>query len=485
MPVEIFCCYAHEDKALLRQLKVRLKPLQRQRLIEVWHDCDVSAGSEWEHEIGKHLNEAQIILLLISPDFMASDYCYSVEMKRALERHDNGEARVIPIILRPVNWKNTPLSRLQALPNEKKPITTWRNRDTAFVNILEGINYAIENMSISSLYRPSTISFLQSSINDPQNQPYLNSLKDDGKEVNYPIQPGTLQSDPLQVKIQPLHLKIKPKSLKLNTIFALIVTFSIIISSIVVGLLRFESINIISMPFPLPIPLRPTPTSIPPAFVQGSFNASSGNTNTMSLSVTHGDLLIVAVTQYERTLLGSTPVTDDRGDRYQKAGNLIANPSQQQDYAELYYVLSAKGGLTTVTVSFNPPPDTDGGDTSLGLYEYRGLGSLDSALATTSKDVNGNILTVSSKLNTTAASEMCFALGIDSGPQKQGEKNNITVTKGKGYVLRYPTGNQTTDAANDERLYTEDAFVAPGGCIPNFTIAYPSFWGIIGAAFKP
>ncbi len=86
MPVTIFFCYAHEDETLLKKLKSHLRPLQHQELIDVWYDRNISAGIEWEQEIDKHLNSSQIVLLLISPDFMDSDYCYSVEMKRALER---------------------------------------------------------------------------------------------------------------------------------------------------------------------------------------------------------------------------------------------------------------------------------------------------------------------------------------------------------------------------------------------------------------
>ena len=102
---EILCCYAHEDELLLKKLKSHLRPLQRQHLIDVWYNRDINAGVEWEREIDKHLNEADIILLLVSPDFIDSDYCYSIEMQRAIERHDNGEAQVIPIILRPVYWR--------------------------------------------------------------------------------------------------------------------------------------------------------------------------------------------------------------------------------------------------------------------------------------------------------------------------------------------------------------------------------------------
>src|SRR5216683_1299922 len=112
MPVKIFFCYAHEDEPLLNKLKTHLKPLQRQGLIDVWYDRDITAGSEWEREIDAQLDNAQIILLLISPDFMDSDYCYGIEMQRALERDQRGEARVIPVIVRPVYWQGEPLGKL-------------------------------------------------------------------------------------------------------------------------------------------------------------------------------------------------------------------------------------------------------------------------------------------------------------------------------------------------------------------------------------
>jgi hypothetical protein len=87
---------------------------------------------------------------LISPDFVASDYCYDVEMKRALKRHRANQAQVIPIILRPVMWLNAPFARLQALPTEGKPITKWGDRDTAFLDVAEGIRAAIKSMATKS-----------------------------------------------------------------------------------------------------------------------------------------------------------------------------------------------------------------------------------------------------------------------------------------------------------------------------------------------
>src|SRR2546427_11012255 len=146
MPINIFFCYAHEDEALLNKLKTHLKPLQRQGLIDVWHDRDISAGTEWEQEISERLNEATIILLLVSPDFMNSDYCYSVEMKRALERHERKEAYVIPIILRPVYWQAAPFGKLQVLPSEGRPAvgSSWHSMDEAFFNIAEGVRVVCE-----------------------------------------------------------------------------------------------------------------------------------------------------------------------------------------------------------------------------------------------------------------------------------------------------------------------------------------------------
>src|SRR5438309_11086755 len=103
--INIFFCYAHEDEELRKGLVKHLNVLKRQGIIDIWHDRNISAGTEWEREIDKHLNTAQIILLLISPDFMDSDYCYGIEMKRAMERYEQGKSRVIPIILSSVYWQ--------------------------------------------------------------------------------------------------------------------------------------------------------------------------------------------------------------------------------------------------------------------------------------------------------------------------------------------------------------------------------------------
>ncbi len=117
--IEIFCCYARKDQPLLQSLKTHLMPLQWQGLITIWSDTDINVGAAWEKEIHQRLDTAQMILLLISPDFMASEYCYSKEM----QRHEQQEAHVIPILLRPTYWKGTPFARLQMLPTNAKAVT--------------------------------------------------------------------------------------------------------------------------------------------------------------------------------------------------------------------------------------------------------------------------------------------------------------------------------------------------------------------------
>ena len=141
--IKIFYCYAHEDKALRNELEKHLEPLKRSKQITTWHDRDIQPGTEWKQELASHLDSADIVLLLVSPNFMRSNYCYGVGMQRALERHEAGEARVIPVILRPVDWQQTPLSKLQVLPTDGKPISTWRNRDEAFRDVAKGIRVVV------------------------------------------------------------------------------------------------------------------------------------------------------------------------------------------------------------------------------------------------------------------------------------------------------------------------------------------------------
>ena len=140
--IEIFCSYARRDEELKNLLLTHLAPMERSGLISAWHDGDLSAGEEWQAEIEKRLNTCQVILL-ISPDFFASDFCYGKEMQRALDRHDSGNAVVIPIIVRPCDWQSSPVSRLQVLPPRGRPVTLWPSPDEAMEAVAKGIRKSL------------------------------------------------------------------------------------------------------------------------------------------------------------------------------------------------------------------------------------------------------------------------------------------------------------------------------------------------------
>ncbi len=156
--IDIFLSYARKDKGLRDKLVEHLSLLKQQGYIATWYDGDIGAGTEWQQAIHEYLNKARLILLLISPAFMASEYCYCNEMIRALERHDAGEARVIPILLRPVDWHNAPFGRLQALPPNAQPLTLSRNRDKTLFDIAQGIRKAVEELAASSITNMQTAS---------------------------------------------------------------------------------------------------------------------------------------------------------------------------------------------------------------------------------------------------------------------------------------------------------------------------------------
>jgi len=165
--VKIFLSYSHKDDELRKELSKHLSLLKRQGIITEWHDRKILAGVEWEEEIDTHLNTSQVILLLISSDFIASDYCYGIEMMRAMERHENGEARVIPIILRAVDWRVSPFSKLQTLPRDGKPVTSWKNYDEAFANVTEGIRLACREIKGSLVSLDVQSTWLSSSTTIP------------------------------------------------------------------------------------------------------------------------------------------------------------------------------------------------------------------------------------------------------------------------------------------------------------------------------
>ncbi len=138
-PVNIFIAYSRSDAAFLDELRRHLMPLTRASRIKVWYDGEIEAGRNWEAEIKKSLAGAEIIVLMVSSDSIGSDYFYGNEVAAALERHENGTARVVPLIIRACQWTETPLKNLQALPKDGRPVANWQPRDDGWFSAVEGI----------------------------------------------------------------------------------------------------------------------------------------------------------------------------------------------------------------------------------------------------------------------------------------------------------------------------------------------------------
>lgn len=146
MSLKVFFSYSHADEPLKNELVKHLGILKRQGVISTWDDREIPPGGEWNQLINENLNTADIILLLVSADFIHSEYCWDVEVTTAIQRHEAGEACVIPIILRSVDWDNAPFAQLQSLPKNTLPIKSWNNQDDAFKNVAQGIKSAAEKL---------------------------------------------------------------------------------------------------------------------------------------------------------------------------------------------------------------------------------------------------------------------------------------------------------------------------------------------------
>ena len=146
-PIEVFLSYSHADEGLKTELLKQLGPLRWDSHIKVWHDKLVEPGSPWALDIDSHIRTASLVLLLVSADFLSSEYCYSIEMKQALQRHDSGSAVVVPIILRSCDWQASPLGKLQALPADGRPIVNWPDKDQALASVAQAIRARVEHMT--------------------------------------------------------------------------------------------------------------------------------------------------------------------------------------------------------------------------------------------------------------------------------------------------------------------------------------------------
>lgn len=149
-PVNLFYAYAEADETLRQELENHLISLKREGLIAPWHKGSISAGSNWRQEITTHLNSAQVILPLVSASFLASDFCESALLDHVIERHNTEQILVIPIILRPCDWRNYPFGKLHPLPDDNRSVTQWLERDSAFLNVAHGLRQAISTMPLSA-----------------------------------------------------------------------------------------------------------------------------------------------------------------------------------------------------------------------------------------------------------------------------------------------------------------------------------------------
>ncbi len=146
--------YSHADESLRNELEKHLSPLMRMGRISTWHDRRISAGEEFEGQIDLHFSKADIILLLISADFISSDYCYQIEMSNALQRHDKGEAIVIPVILRSCAWHSLPFGKLLAATTDGKPIVQFTTYDDGFVQVVDAVTSALDKLHANPVKEP-------------------------------------------------------------------------------------------------------------------------------------------------------------------------------------------------------------------------------------------------------------------------------------------------------------------------------------------
>ncbi|MFY9939135.1 MAG: toll/interleukin-1 receptor domain-containing protein [Silvibacterium sp.] len=143
-PLRLMYSYAHKDEKRKEELNMHLAPLVHEELVMVWSDREIVPGSQWLEEIRRHLEIADLIILVISAHFFNSKFCWSEEMKRAVERHTEGSARVIPVIVSHVDWQNAPIAKLQFLPKDAKPISSWQDRSKGWLDVAKGIRSAVE-----------------------------------------------------------------------------------------------------------------------------------------------------------------------------------------------------------------------------------------------------------------------------------------------------------------------------------------------------
>lgn len=142
--MKVFISYSHRDTAALERLHTHLAVLRRENMIDEWYDREILGGGDFSAAIAQRMDESELFLLLVSPDFLNSTYCYDIEMTRALEKHATGQARVVPIIVEPCDWRSTPLGRLKALPRDGEPVAGWANANEAYLDVVQELRRIVQ-----------------------------------------------------------------------------------------------------------------------------------------------------------------------------------------------------------------------------------------------------------------------------------------------------------------------------------------------------
>ena len=143
--MEAFISYSHKDSEYLERLKVHLANMKRQNLITEWTDNEIHAGDSIDEDVLRKLNNSEVFIALLSPDYLASKYAYEIEFKKAQELQENGSLIIVPIIVEPCDWQKTPFGVLKALPKDGKAISEWTNENNAFLNVIDELRRLIES----------------------------------------------------------------------------------------------------------------------------------------------------------------------------------------------------------------------------------------------------------------------------------------------------------------------------------------------------
>jgi hypothetical protein len=198
-PLTIFLSYSHKDERLKDDLAAHLSAMRQAGLIAQWHDRKILPGDNWSAEIDENLARSDIFIALVSADFIASNYCWGVELAKALEQQERGVTIVVPVIVRPVDWQRTPLGRFQALPQDGRPVTVWNNRDKAWTDVAIGLRYLVEALRSSAPGEASTLAAVRPSpgtesvefahvSTTPERAPQWRELSHEGQDC--PLGPG-------------------------------------------------------------------------------------------------------------------------------------------------------------------------------------------------------------------------------------------------------------------------------------------------------